>query len=286
MTSKHRCLARAVLLITLSASVGLVAAAGVASGMTRQRATTTVAPQQAGSVTAKCQRRQVALASGFASPDWDPTTASGGPVARFTSMPVGKRSIETAGFNFNETDAYQLDSFAYCGKRSDPPKSRSDRVRVPSGTFGSATAECPRGSQAISGGFATNQGVITLTSKLVGTRKWRVAGVNISDVVNPGGQAWLKAYAYCKAPGPTILTESKDATVGLGFQTTDVICPKNGEVISGGFDGHIAGVGGQLSAAGALDSKRTASGHGWTTSALSVSAPTLATITTYAYCRG
>ena len=42
--------------------------------------------------------------------------------------------------------------------------------------------------------------------------------------------------------------------------------------------------GGQLRAAGALDSKRAAHGRAWTTTALSVSAPNEATITTYAYC--
>ena len=284
MTSKHGCLARAASLIASSAAVVLIAGAGVAQGMVQRRAATTVPPQTLGSATARCDQGQVALAAGFATPGWDPITATGGPVARFASMPAGKHGVKTAGFNFGDTETHELQSFAYCGKRTHPPQTRSKRVQVARGTLGSVTAECPQGSQAISGGFATNRGVITLTSKRVGTRGWKVSGFNIDNSGIPGGQAWLAAYAYCKTPGPTIATESKDATVGGGFLNSIVRCPNNGKALAGGFDGHISGLGGQLTAAGALDSKRTADGHAWTTSSLSVSAPSLATITTYAYC--
>jgi hypothetical protein len=151
-------------------------------------------------------------------------------------------------------------------------------------SYEAVTAECPRGSKAISGGFSTNRGVITLTSKRAGDSGWTVAGFNIDDSGNPGA-AWLKAYVYCKAPGPTIATEAKDAAVATGFLSSSVRCPHGGKAVAGGFDGHIGAVAGQLAAAGALNSKRTADGRGWTTSSLSVSAPSPATITTYAYCR-
>ena len=48
--------------------------------------------------------------------------------------------------------------------------------------------------------------------------------------------------------------------------------------------GALLTAGGQLTAAGVLDSKRAAHGRAWTTTALSASAPNEATITTYAYC--
>lgn len=284
MKPKHGWIARTVGLMASSTAVIVIAGTGVALGMVQRRAATDVPAQQTGSATANCKPGQVALAAGFAAPGWDPSTASGGPVARFGSMPAGTRGVKTTGFNFGETETHELESFAYCGKRARPPQTRSKRVEVAPGTLGSVTAKCPQGSRAISGGFATNRGVITLTSKRAGSSGWEVAGFNIDDSGNPGG-AWLAAYAFCKTPGPAIVTESRAATVGTGFLNSTVRCPDNGKALAGGFDGHISGLGGQLTAAGALDSKRTADGHAWTTSSLSVSAPTLATITTYAYCR-
>jgi hypothetical protein len=236
-----------------------------------------------GSATARCKHGQVALAAGFAAPGFDPSS-SGGPVARFDSVPAGKRGVKTTGFNFG-SDPGELDSFAYCGKRARPPQVRSKRVQVTPSRFGSVVARCPHGSQAIAGGFGTNQLVITLTSKRTGRRGWKVGGVNLNDSGNPSGPAWLTAYAYCKAPGPKIVTRSRDATVSSGLRTSNVKCPKHGKALSGGFDGHVGRAGGQLTAAGALDSKRAAHGRAWTTSAVSASAPNEATITTYAYCR-
>lgn len=277
-------IARAALLVASSSAMLSIAGTGVAFGAVQRHATTRVAPQVSGSATAECRPGYVVLAAGFASPGYDPLTANGGPLARFASMPAGKRGVTTAGFNFSNNDPHELDSFAYCGKREHAPKVRSDRVEVAHQSYESVTAECPRGSQAISGGFSTNRGVITLTSKRAGDSGWTVAGFNIDDSGNPGA-AWLKAYVYCKSPGPTIVTEAKHGTVTTGFLTSNVRCPDGGRAVAGGFDGHIGAVGGQLTAAGALDSKRTADGRGWTTSSLSISVPSPATITTYAYCR-
>jgi hypothetical protein len=162
-----------------------------------------------------------------------------------------------------------------------PPEVRSKRVRVGPNRPGSVVAKCPPGSQAIAGGFSTNQGVITLTSKRRGSRGWKAVGVNING--SGGGPARLTAYAYCKAPGPEIATRSKDTTLSGSYRTSTAKCPKHAKALSGGFNGHVSRAGGQLRAAGALDSKRAAHGRGWTTSALSVSGNE-ATITTYAYC--
>lgn len=268
--------------VPLATAIIAIGVSTVALGAHQRRAATTLSPQATGSATAKCKHGQVALAAGFAAPGFDPSSG-GGPVVRFDSMPAGKRGVKTTGFNFGN-DPGELDSFAYCGKRARPPEVRSKRVQVQPNSFGSVVAKCPHGSQAIAGGFATNQGVITLTSKRAGKRGWKVGGVNINDSGNPSGPAWLTAYAYCKAPGPKIVTRFKDATVSSRFRTSRVKCPKHAKALSGGFDGHVSGAGGQLTAAGALDSRRAAHGRAWTTSALSVSAPNEATISTYAYC--
>src|SRR3989442_11432220 len=76
----------------------------------------------------------VALAAGFASPGFDPA-AGGGPVARFDSMPAGKRGVTTTGFNFGN-QAGELASFAYCGNRARPPRVRSKRVQVAPSRYG------------------------------------------------------------------------------------------------------------------------------------------------------
>ncbi len=284
MKPKQGCIARAAWLMASSTAVILIAGTGVAFGMVQRRASTDVPAQQAGSATAECEPGQVALAAGFAAPGWDPTTATGGPVARFTSMPAGKRGVKTSGFNFGQIDSNVLESYAYCGKRAHPPQIRSKRVQVAPGTLGSVTAECPQGSQAISGGFESNRGVITLTSKRAGERGWTVERCQHRQL---GERRANLAGGLCvlQDARATMVTVSKDATVGAGFLNSTVRCPDNGKALAGGFDGHVGGLGEQLNAAGALDSKRTADGHAWTTSSLSVSAPSLATITTYAYCR-
>jgi hypothetical protein len=260
--------------VTVAAAVVVIAGAAIATGTIQKRAATTIPPQATGSAIAKCKHGQVALAAGFASPGFDPNS-SGGPTVRFDSMPAGKRGVKTTGFNFGNNPG-ELDSFAYCGKRARPPQ-------VTPGRAGSVVARCPHGSQAIAGGFATNQQIITLTSRRAGKRGWKVVGVNI-DSGNPSGPAWLTAYAFCKAPGPKVVTRSKDSTVSSGLRTSSAKCPKHAKALSGGFDGHVSVAGGQLTAAGVLDSKRAAHGRAWTTTALSATAPNEATITTYAYC--
>jgi hypothetical protein len=281
MSPKHRRVIRFGRWVMLTAAVMAIVGGTAALGAVQNRAATTLSPQATGSATAECTHGQVALAAGFAAPGFDP---GGGPAVRFDSTFAGKRGVKTVGFNFSDANARELDSFAYCGKRARPPKARSKRIQVAPNSFGSVVAKCRRGSQAIAGGFATNQGVITLTSKRAGKRGWKVGGVNINNSGNPPGPAWLTAYAYCKTPGPKIVVRSKDTTVSGSFKTTSVKCPRHAKALSGGFDGHPSGTGGQLTAAGALNSKRGAHGRAWTTSALSVSAPDQATITTYAYC--
>ena len=283
ITPKRHRVIRAGRWIPLAAAAMAIAVSAVALGAGQRRATTTVPAQTSGSVTAKCKHGQVALAAGFDVPGFNPNTTNG-PVARLASMPAGQRGIKTAGFNFNQTDPGELASLAYCGKRAHPPLIRSKRVRVTPNSFGTVVAKCPRGSVAIAGGFGTNQLIITLTSKRTGTRRWKVGGFSIGGSGNPAGPARLTAYAFCKKPGPKIVTRSKSATVSSGLRTLNVKCPHHGKALSGGFDGHVGHTGSQITGTGALISKRTSHGRGWSTSALSVSSPNPATMTTYAYC--
>jgi hypothetical protein len=269
--------------IVIAIAAMAIAGTAVALGAVQRRGATTLPPSTSGSARAKCDHGRVALAAGFASPGFDPNTSNGGPAVRFDSELAGKRAVKTVGFNFSDTDPRELDSFAYCGKRARPPEVASKDVQVAPNTYGSVVAKCPKGSQAIAGGFGTDKSVITLTSKRSGTRGWKAIGVDIANSTG-SSEPTLTAYAYCKAPGRKLVTRSKDATVtSSGFRTTTVSCPNGGKALSGGFDGHVSAAGGMLTASGALDSKRIDHGHGWATSALSVS-PNQAEITTYAYC--
>jgi hypothetical protein len=266
----------------LAAVAITLAGAAVAFGAVQRRGTTEVPPQSLGSATAKCAKGQVALAAGFASPGYDPS--SGPPVARLASMPDGARGVKTTGFNFSPSDANRLDSYAYCGKRANPPEVRSNSVEVEPNSFESVVAECPAGSKAIAGGFGTEQIVVTLLSKRSGKRGWKVGGFYIND--SSTEPAVLTAYAYCKSPGSKFVVMSKDATVSTGIRTVEVQCPAGTKAAAGGFNGHFSVQGSDINAAGALSSKRADGGRGWSTEVVSATAPNQARITTYAYCRG
>jgi hypothetical protein len=290
MSPKHGRLTEARRWMPLAAAVLAIGTAAVALGSVQRRATTTIPEQTKGSVIAKCKHGRVALAAGFAGAGFDPTMDDG-PVVRFASMPTGGRAVKTAGFNFSNTNAHELDSFAYCGRRRRPPTITSKSVTLTPNSYGSVVAKCAAGSKAIAGGFGTNKfskagpEIITLTSKRTGKRGWKVGGFNVEDSPPVGESGSLTAYAYCKSPGPKIITKSKNATVSGGLRTVNVNCPHHGKARSGGFDGHFKAERSQATAAGAITSKRVHHGHGWTTSSLSVSSPNPTTITTYAYCR-
>ncbi len=283
--NRHRTLrtGRWLLAVTALCTVGITA---VALGAVQKRGSSSIAPGQLGSATAKCDPGQVALAAGFGTSPWDPSTSNGGPIARLGSQPIGKRTIKTTALNFNNTAAGTLYSYAYCGKRAKPPTVVSSDTQLGPNTVGTVRAKCPEGSRVISGGFGTDSTVVTLTSKRSGNRGWKVEGFYIAQTKAKGSaEATLSAYAICKSPGPKLTTESKDTTVSDSLTTTNVPCSNGSKVISGGFNGNLKASDSGLDAAGALVSKRFDRARGWTTEGISTGQPE-ATLTTYAYCRG
>jgi hypothetical protein len=273
---------RWLLAATALCTMGITA---VALGTVQKRASTSIPAGQIGSATAECDPGQVALAAGFGISPWDPNTSNGGPIARLGSQPAGKSAIKTTAFNFNNTAAGTLYSYAYCGKRAKPPKIVSSDTQVQPNSVATVQAKCPEGSRVISGGFATDNTVVTLTSKRSGNRGWKVEGFYIGQTKTKGSaEATLSAYAICKSPGPTLTTESKDTTVSNSLKTTNVRCSNGSKAVSGGFDGNLKASGQGLDAAGALFSKRFDHARGWTTEGISTGQPQ-ATLTTYAYCR-
>lgn len=270
-------------------AVVLVVTAGssVAMALQRDRQSTTIAPGSFGTVVAKCRDGRTAVSGGFAAPGFDPGNADA-TIGRLGSQRVGKQGIQARAFNFGD-QAGDLVSFAYCARRGHGLRVKSASTRVEPNTMGSAVAKCPRDTIAVGGGFGTyrfsaDEGpqVLTLTSKRLAERRWKVVGVNF----NAMRSGTLIAHAYCAAAPFELVTRSKEVTPPPGeIETFDVRCPRETMTFAGGFDGHIQLQGNEPTATAAITSRRASGGRVWRTSALSVFGPDPGSATAYVYCR-
>lgn len=249
--------------------------------------------------TAACKPGQVAVSSGFETPDFGRGNDSG--VARIGVL-KGRNRVSTRAYNFGE-DAGELVSHVYCQKGAAPTAGRVVRTNVAPQRAKSVVAVCPRGTRVISGGFATGRfsqakgpQVLALASKRVGKRRWKVQAFNMpnDDSQSPGQErpGKLAAHAYCVRDNAPLKTVAKRVNVppmpskGLDRpRTFRVSCPGRSRAVAGGFDGNLT-LRGEGGAAGALTSMRTRDGRGWRTSAISINDTTSSKITAYVYCRG
>jgi hypothetical protein len=284
-SSKVR-LGRSILITAvLTATMG----SSVAMALRSDRESTTVAGGTFGTARAKCPGQRTAVSGGFAAPGFNPN--SGPTIGRLGSKSLDKRRIETRALNFSNT-AGNLVSFAYCASHDHGLRVRSATTRVEPVTQGSVVARCPRGTEAVGGGFGTwkfdpSQGpeVLTLTSKRSGERGWKVVGVNFFTNGGPGHTGTLVAHAYCEAASFKLVKVSKEVTLSNGaLQTFDVHCPRGTRAFSGGFDGHVKIQGNQSTATATITSRRTSGGRVWRSSALSAFGNS-GKATAYAYCR-
>ena len=272
--------------LLVAAVLVITAGCSVAIALQRARQSATIAPGSFGVAVAKC-KRGTAVSGGFAAPGFDPGNI-GATVGRLGSKQVGKRRIKTWAFNFG-TQAGDLVSFAYCALNDHGFRVRTASTGVEPNTQGSAVARCPRHTIAVGGGFGTNrlptdQGpqVITLTSKRLGKRRWKVVGININGM--RAGK--LIARAYCEAAPFELVTRSKEVTPPLAtLETFNVRCPDGSKAFSGGFDGHVQLQGTPPTATAAITSRRASGGRVWRTSVLSIFGPNPGSVTAYAYCR-
>lgn len=273
----------AVGILAVGATFALVGAIAAAKIKTTSKSTT-IAAQQFGTTTAHCPRGSEAVAGGFASPHFDPQFNGPGIVAT-TSKRVGDRAWKTSAFNFGAPSALtgKEIGYAYCDTHKPGLKTvSSGSTSVPAFGNGSATATCPGGSEAVSGGFVgfgpLDAVVIPFTSKRVGDHRWKVVGFN-NDNTNPED---LKAFAYCDKHGPGLKAESAHVTVPS--QTTRSATAKCGHgksAYSGGYAGQV-----DTAADGpfAFKSKRTKGGD-WTGTAEGNNGPTTGRFTVFAYCK-
>jgi hypothetical protein len=117
-------------------------------------------------------------------------------------------------------------------------KTRSASETISPGEFDSVTAQCKRGTKAVSGGFDSEldldapatEAFIVYMSRAEGGRKWTSAGFNLGG--EPGE---LTSLAYCR--DQKIKRRSSETTLSGGeTDTVTARCPKGTKVASGGFD--------------------------------------------------
>jgi hypothetical protein len=258
------------------------------AGATAPSAPTQVPGGQSALAGVQCGGRDSrALAGGFIAPGFSPqnnVTTIRTRLVRTSrhAWEVGATSIGT------ETGA--ILPLAYCTQLKGKQITVSAKTDVAENSIGTATATCPSGYRAVSGGFDSpgfdlNGGghVLALTSIRLGDNAWQVSGVNpdFGGGVSPGQ---LVAYVYCLKGKPRITTVSVDATVNTGDPVNvDVLCPARTRALSGGFDGHISVGPNGLSAAGTIDSYRLDPRTGWRATATDAGEDP-ALVSSYVYC--
>ena len=238
-----------------------------------------------GSVTARCQRGSEAVSGGFANPDFDPS-GSGSQFLPINSRRKGERGFKTAVVN-EESESGRFIAYAYC----DPHEpglgvSFGENFGVPAEQLGSAVARCPRGSEAVSGGFQSpdfanvspGSDVFPIDSRRTSERQCKLTGYN--DGTESGR---LKAYAYCDPREPGLKTRSKDASISSsGVGSAIAKCPEGSEAVAGGFEGNFVQVMSGFAGTSTFTSKRTGT-RTWKASGYA-SEPA-STLTSFAYCK-
>jgi hypothetical protein len=226
---------------------GLIAAAAAALTMasmaggalkTKSASTTIGASPDAGAATAKCKKGSEAVSGGFDNPDFDPDfspVTPGAAIFNITSAREGKRKWSATGEN-SGTDPGELIAYAYCDKKEPGLKRKSKTVTIDGNATDSATAKCPKGSVAVSGGYGSEDllpGFNPLASKRDGKRKWTVRAYNFDFPAS----AELTVFVYCDKSEPKIKTKSAQTEViESEAGTATAKCKRGSEAVAGGFD--------------------------------------------------
>ena len=176
--------------VVLGALGAVAIASGAAETMTAE---ITLAPGELGTASAKCKRGTQATSGGFNVPGF--TADSETFVLATASVRKARRTWSSSAENApSSPSSAKLVDFAYCsrGIRGVTTNTASS-TNVPNGGLESLTPRCPRGSEAVSGGFETpgtgqNQ-VAVFESRRIEDRTWRVTGQGTS-----GSEARLNAF--------------------------------------------------------------------------------------------
>lgn len=112
-------------------------------------------------------------------------------------------------------------------------------VTIPSLGDRTATASCPSGSEAVSGGFATpgfdpqfnGASNLPFGSRRTGDDKWTVDGKNFG-----GTSGTMFSYAYCDTHEPNLAVATKTTTIAASENgSAAATCPQGSEAFSGGW---------------------------------------------------
>ena len=117
----------------------------------------------------------------------------------------------------------------------------SKDVTIPALTDKTATASCPSGTEAVSGGFASpgfdpqfnGASIIPFGSRRAGNDAWTVDGKNFS-VGDTSGKMF--SYVYCDKHGPNLAVAKKTTTIASNDNGSAAAkCPRGSEAFSGGW---------------------------------------------------
>jgi hypothetical protein len=219
-------------LISLAAAVAVALPAqagkpsGAASAHGPSTKTTTAAFTDTGDGfvegTATCPAGQHVIAGGFSGSNTSDNAV------------VNMASSDSAWYVKGEFDAAVAKVFAYCSTNLDvtPVVGTTTVTAQTSGTNTSATARCPRGSRAVSGGWQFSTPVENspvYTSAPSARKAWVVTAVN-----GNGGDWTLTSIAYCMT-GVDATTSSQEVPIAAGSDATATATCATGRLIGGGF---------------------------------------------------
>jgi hypothetical protein len=230
--------------IVVLAVLAAAANAGIAGGTIKFKKSTIslVADGDEQSTTATCKRGLRAVAGGFNGPGF---VADGdGPYQiPLTSLRESKR--KWTGSAVDDADGGPYTVIAVCSDELPKLKQKSATTTIPEDEddIGTTSAKCPRGGEAVSGGFVpeiadadgSDFNFVT-ESRRTGKRGWQVTAYN-----NSSEPLDLSAFVYCAKEKlglktKSAATETSSTNVNISAKAK---CPKGHRAISGGFRGTL-----------------------------------------------
>ena len=196
--------------------------------------------------------KAVALAGGFANEfnrrtsrlflfGFNPTGKTADAPFPGTPIPGGPTWRVTVA-NLADDGAGRQRTFVYCGPRRAGLMLRERRVRIPPSGSATATATCPVGTEAVSGGFsdkwAGTRGALVFgfRSHRLGRRRWRASAVNTSDAI----ASTLIVMANCDPLRPRLTARTVSARMPAhGRRSLAADCGAGRSAWSAGFESPV-----------------------------------------------
>jgi hypothetical protein len=226
------------------ATVGALAVSAAGEGLKTKSKTVELDMGEVGSALAKCKPGTKSVSGGFeAEFDAGPPPVV---VLSTASRRASTRKWRASGASLGAEG--ELTAFAYCRDQKLKSKKKQTDVDGASGIdpgTDTATAKCPKGSAAVSGGFDNPDAELNLMgpgstfihpieSRKIGKRKWRAGGNNYGEA-----DGTLVAQVNCYE-GRSLKTRSETDEVtntapDTAFDEFAARCKRGERVVSGGF---------------------------------------------------